>query len=368
MNKLIVANLLHRPMRSLISVLAVALEVIMILSIAAVFNGMLDGQKERSNGIGADLTVRPSNASMFNGTGGATLPVKNAEAIRHLQHVAIVAPVVQQFNTSGHVEILYGIDYPSFNAMKPFTFISGGPFQGPWDVIIDDIFAKSNKGYHVGDTIEVMKHQFRICGIVEHGKGGRKMLPLTTMWQLMPDADGKASLFYVKADKSANANLVSEEIQKTRGFEANEVQTMEEWVSMMTPDKIPGFNIALNVVTGIAVIVGFLVIFQSMYTAVLERTREIGILKSMGASKMAVVSVVVRETALLAVTGVLLGIVGTFGVQSLIGHVFPTLEFEISSGWIVRGAIIAFVGSLFGALYPAWMASRKDPIDALAYE
>ena len=52
----------------------------------------------------------------------------------------------------------------------------------------------------------------------------------------------------------------------------------------MTPDKLPGFNIALDVVTVIAVIVGFLAIFQSMYTAVLERTREIGILKSMGAS------------------------------------------------------------------------------------
>ena len=60
---------------------------------------------------------------------------------------------------------------------------------------------------------------------------------------------------------------------------------MEEWLSQMTPEKIPGFNIALEIVTGIAVIIGFLVIFQSMYTAVLERTREIGILKSMGASK-----------------------------------------------------------------------------------
>ena len=91
----------------------------------------------------------------------------------------------------------------------------------------------------------------------------------------------------------------------------------------MTPDKLPGFNIALDVVTGIAVIVGFLVIFQSMYTAVLERTREIGILKSMGASKLAIVSVVLRETAVMAVAGVLVGIAGTFGVQAAAGPRVP---------------------------------------------
>ena len=136
----------------------------------------------------------------------------------------------------------------------------------------------------------------------------------------------------------------------------------------MTPNKIPGFNIALNVVTFIAVLVGFLVIFQSMYTAVLERTREIGILKSMGASKLAIVGVVLRETAVIAVVGALLGIAGTYGVKLLIAHLFPMQHFEITGEWLVKAAIIAFVGAIFGAMYPAWMAARKDPIDALAYE
>ena len=74
MNKLIFANLLHRPMRSVISVLAVAIEVIMILSIVGIFMGMLNDQKQRTNGIGADLMLLPSNASIFNGVGGAPCP------------------------------------------------------------------------------------------------------------------------------------------------------------------------------------------------------------------------------------------------------------------------------------------------------
>jgi putative ABC transport system permease protein len=105
-----------------------------------------------------------------------------------------------------------------------------------------------------------------------------------------------------------------------------------------------------------------------MYTAVLERTREIGILKSMGASKLTIVDVVLRETAAMALAGVILGIAGTYSVQFAMKHLFPMQHFEITGIWIARGVGIAFLGAMVGALYPAWMAARKDPIEALAYE
>ncbi len=366
MNKLIFANLLHRPLRSIISVLAVGIEVIMILSIVGIFMGMLNDQKQRTNGIGADLMMRPSGASIMNGISGAPIPIKDAIAIRPLPHVAIVSPAITNFNTSPNdFGVIYGIDYDSFNALRPFVYLQGGRFQGPNDVIVDDVFA--GQKHRVGETIVVMDHPFRICGIVEAGKGGRKMIPIDTMGDLM-GAEGRASLFYIKSDDPANDQAIIQEIHAVRGLEAFPVQTMDEWLSMMTPERLPGFNIALNTVTGIAVIIGILVIFQSMYTAVLERTREIGILKSMGASKLAIVGVVLRECAVLAVAGVVVGIAGTFGVRTLLFHLFPTQHFEITGIWLGRGALIAFVSSICGALYPAWMAARKDPIEALAYE
>jgi putative ABC transport system permease protein len=347
MNKLIFANLLRRPVRSVISVLAVAIEVIMILSIVGIFMGMLNDQKQRTNGIGADLMLLPSNASMFNGVGSASMPIGDAVALLRLPHVTVVAPVIQHLNTNGNIEVLYGIDYATFSALKPFVFIAGGPFHGPNDAIIDDVAAGNN--YHVGDTIPVLGQPFRISGIVEQGKGGRKLIPLETMGQLT-GAEGKASLFYIKCDSPANDDLVMKEIRSTPGFGNNTLTTVDSWLNQMTPSKIPGFNVALEVITGIAVIIGFLVIFQSMYTAVLERTREIGILKSMGASKLAIVGVVLRECAVLAVAGVVVGIVGTYGVRTLLFHLFPTQHFEITVLWLGRGAAIAFVGSICGAL------------------
>jgi putative ABC transport system permease protein len=367
MNKLVLANLLHRPVRSIISVLAVAIEVVMILSIAGIFMGMLNDQKTRTNGTGADLMLWPSNSSFMNGVGGAPMPVKIADVVRRLPHVVAVSPAIQKLATNGKIEVLYGIDYESFDALKHFTFLSGGPFQKPNDVIIDDILAGSTPALHVGDTIQILDHPFRVCGIVEHGKGGRKLLQIDTMGDLT-GSSGRASLFYIKVDDKANIEAVRNEIHATKGLEDYPVQSIDEWLATMTPDKLPGFNVALGTVTGIAVIVGFLVIFQSMYTAILERTREIGILKSMGASKAEIVALVLRETSLIAVAGVLLGILGVFGVKLLLAHLYPTLNFEITGGWIGRGAVIAVAGAILGALYPAWIAARKDPIDALAYE
>src|ERR1019366_8829228 len=134
---------------------------------------------------------------------------------------------------------------------------------------------------------------------------------------------GKASVLYLKGDNPANNGLITSEIHATRGLENYKVQTMADVIALYTPARFPGFDLALNVVISIAVVVGFLVIFQTMYTAVLERTREIGILKSMGASKVTVVGVVLRECAVLAVLGVAVGIAATFGVRALLAVRFP---------------------------------------------
>ncbi|MBV8675187.1 MAG: ABC transporter permease [Acidobacteriaceae bacterium] len=367
MNKLVLGNILHRPVRTIISVAAVAIEIIMILSIVAIMVGMINDQKTRIGGIGADIIVQPPNASFLSGVSGAPVPAKVADVLRKLPHVAVAAPVITDLSTAGSVETIWGIDYQSYNALRPFTFVAGGPFNGPWDVIVDDFFARADHGHRIGDTIQIKGHPFRICGIVEHGKGGRKFVPIRTLGGLMGNPDN-ASLFYIRSDDLRNQQAIISEIHATPGLQQYQVQTLEAWMSMMTPAHLPGFNIALNVVISIAVIVGFLVIFQSLYTAVMERTREIGILKSMGASRLYIVNVVLREALFVAVAGIVLGIVCTQILKFGMSVRFPTVAFQVTNGWRLRGTIIALIGAVLGALYPAWKAASKDPIDALAYE
>lgn len=368
MNSLVVGNLVHRPLRSVISALAVAIEVVMILSIAAIMLGMLNGQKTRATGIGSDMIAKPGTTSNLMGVSGAPASAKVQQVLEKLPHVQVAAPVYIQLVASGTVENIFGINYDSFNALRPFTFIEGGPFSGPNEIIIDDVAAASGKGYHVGDVMKVLGRDFRISGVVEHGKGGRKFLPLETM-NAINGTENRCSLFYIKTDDPPRwQGVVKNEIKATDGLQQWDVQTLEEFLSMLTPERYPGFNIGLRVVIGIAVVIGFIVIFQSMYTAVLERTREIGILKSLGASKLYIVGLVLRESGLLAVTGIVAGVLITYALRLFLHIRFPQLEFSVTPGWVLSAVIIAMLGAAFGALYPALKAAGRDPIEALAYE
>jgi putative ABC transport system permease protein len=367
MNRMIVGNLVHRPVRSLISIVAVALEVTLILLIVGLCLGMLRDNRSRNAGIGADVIVLPPGSSFISGLTGAPMPVKIGEVLAKLPHVTSVAPVITTISSAGTLEIIAGIDLPSYQSLSGgFHFLEGGPFQAPYDVLVDDLFAQS-KHIKVGDTIDILNNKFRISGIVERGKGARKFVQLSTLQDLIGAKD-KATIFYLKLDDPANADTVVDEIKHVPGMERHTVNTMASYLAAMSTSNIPMLSTFINVVVGISMVIGFIVIFQAMYTAVMERTREIGILKSMGASKFYIVNVVLRETFLLALAGIILGIGISMASRVALAHKFPLMQVVVDGGWIVRATGIAIFGAIAGALYPAFKAAQKDPIDALAYE
>jgi putative ABC transport system permease protein len=366
MNKMIVSNLAHRPVRSAISIVAIGIEVTLILLIVGFSLGMLNDSRSRQAGIGADVIVLPPGSSNLVAVTGAPMPVKIADLIAKLPHVSVVAPVYIQISTgSGHLQNLYGIDLPTYEGLHPFRYLSGGPFESPDDVIVDDIFANGNH-VKVGENVSLLNQNFRVAGIVAHGQGARIFLELGKLQELN-GGQGKASAFYVKADNPAIAETVVQEIKNIPHMDTYGVHSMSEYLSMLTPDNIPMLSTFIRIVIGIAVTIGFIVIFQAMYAAVMERTREIGILKSLGASKFYIVSAILRETTVLSIGGIIVGFLISLAARIAIQS-RTTLPVDITSGWILRAIVIAIVGSLLGAIYPALKAAHKDPIDALAYE
>lgn len=367
MNKMVVANLVHRPIRSLISIVAIALEVTLILLIVGLCYGIMNDSKNRTAGIGADVIVQPPGSSFLAGISGAPVSVKVADVIRRMPHVKVVSPVIWQIATGGGLEVIDGIDISTFEALGgPFRYVEGGPFKGPDDVLVDDYIARQ-RHVKVGDSMTILNHEFRISGVVENGRGARKFVPMSTLQDLL-GATNKASVFYVKLDDPANAEQVVKAVKAQPGMETYSVLSTQDYLSMMTPSNLPGFRPFIGVVIGVSVIIGFLVIFQAIYTAVMERTREIGILKSMGASKLYIVNVVLRETLLLALAGIVLGVAVSLLARVGIQHRWPLVHIDRSNEWILRSTIIAIVGATAGAIYPAYKAAQKDPIDALAYE
>jgi putative ABC transport system permease protein len=259
-----------------------------------------------------------------------------------------------------------GVDLETFNKLSGgFEFIEGGPFQGPNDILVDDYYARQQK-LHVGDTITVLNHKWRVAGIFASGKLARLVLPLETVQDLTGN-HGKISQIYIKVDDPANIDKVIAALKQK--FEGYTIYSVPEFLSMISMEKVPGLNSFINVMIGIAVVIGFAVVCLSMYMAVLQRTREIGILKSLGASRAYVLELIVAEAFALGLAGTVVGILLSFAARWLISAIVPASlqQASVPDWWPIAGAI-ALVASLLGALYPGFSAARQDPIEALAYE
>jgi putative ABC transport system permease protein len=365
MGELVVRNLLHRPLRTLIGVMAVAVEVALVVLIVGLTSGLLQETAKRIQGIGADVMLQPPAASIFLGFSGSPMPIKIGDKLAELKYVQSVAPALLQFNSSGGVEVIYGIDPESFRAISGgFVFIHGHDMQGPDDLLVDDWAAKA-KNLKVGDTYNLLNHDWHVAAIIEHGKGARLFVPITTLQELVGARD-KASIFLLKCTRPEHTEDVMDEIRSV--LPGYTVRPLKDFLSLMTSTNIPGLETFIHAMIALAVSIGLLVIFLTMYTTVIERTRDIGVLKSIGANRSFIVRALLTESATLCVFGIVAGVGLSYAVRAGFIAGFPTLTILITQEWILRAGGIALAGAILGASYPAWLASRKDPVEALSYD
>ncbi len=362
--EMVVRNVLHRPIRTVVSIIAVAVEVTLVIIIVGLTSGLLQETAKRIEGVGADIMLQPPSASVFLAFSGAPMPIRIADRLRELKYVQAVAPVLLQFSSSGGIDVIYGIDPETFREVSGgFVFLAGHDMEGPDDILVDDWAAKA-KNVKANSTFRMLDHNFHVAGIVEHGKGARLFVPIQTL-QDLSGAHDKASLFFIKCTRPDHTQAVMDEMRPL--FPRYEIRPLKDFLSLMTSTNLPGLGAFVSSMIALAVAIGFLVIFLSMYTTVVERTRDIGVLKSLGASKGYIIKALLSETSLICAIGIVSGVVLSFVTRAFFLSAFPTLSILITPGWVLRAAAIAIAGGLLGASYPAWLASRKDPIEALSY-
>src|SRR5260370_3223847 len=170
---------------------------------------------------------------------------------------------------------------------------------------------------HVRDTLTILNRPWRVSGIYETGMLARLVVPLDTLQKLTANT-AKISVIYVKLDDPARTKEVIASLQQK--LKEYQIRSMEEYASLFSVGSVPMLKEFIWVVIALGVLVGFLVVFLSMYTAVLERTREIGVLKALGASPQYILNILLRATALLSVADSLLCVLLAYVTRFTIRH------------------------------------------------
>jgi len=355
-------NLTARPIRSALTVIAISIQVILVLMVVGLTSGVISEWGKRVEGVGADILVQPPNSSIFFAFSSAVMQESVGDAISALPGVDEVAPTLILMDQRNFV-VVYGIDYKRFNGLSQgFLFLAGRAFESPDEAIADDIVAQS-RHLRVGNTVSLLNHNFTISGIVAHGKGARFFIPLGTA-QEIAGAERRVSMFYVrsKGDTEGTRELIVSLLPEDR------VRTLSEYLTLMNSSNLPELKPFIRTMLGLGIVISFLVVFLTMHTMVMERTREIGILKALGSSRLDIAEFLLNEMLVIALAGSSLGIGITFLMKSILKVTTPSLMILIPPGWVFSSIGLALIGAGLGAIYPAMRAASFDPVVALAYE
>jgi putative ABC transport system permease protein len=365
MDNLVFSNIAHRPARTAVSILGTAVGVLLIVFTVGLAHGVLHERGRRESNIGAEIMIRASGSIGLGGGSQFRLPVSHAAELASIPGVRAATAVGQTLDKSDSgfgQRLIDGIIYDEYAALAGITMREGRKLGTGDEAIIDPEWQRSRNA-KVGDTVKLFERQFKIVGVYEPPGGGRIKIPLGTM-QEQEGADNRSSAILVACTDPAKQDEVAARILER--FPGDQLVFTRDLPEIYATG-VPALNVFIKVVVGVAAAISMLVILLAMYTTVTERTRQIGILKSLGMSKTSIAWVIEQEAIIVSVLGVAVGVLLTLLARAAVMRT-TSLTIEIEPRWILIALAVGLVGGSIGALYPALRAARQDAVEALSYE
>lgn len=394
---LILKGIRHRPMRSWLTILGVIIGVMLVVFILSLGDGIRGAVSKTLQMFGSDIIVvfPGKETNPFSSLlGGQRFRLEDAKNLENIEGVRIVS-----MEDVGTLNVEFGGEKKSVlihadppKAMAALFEESQGLklTEGRWptgdraaEVVLGDLAANNlfKKHIRVGDEIVVRSKRMRVVGVMS--PIGNQMsdnlifMPITLFHELAAVKPGATSI-NVKVDSAADINLIAKQIR----FQLSKQEAVREF-SVLTPEKanrlvgdiLSLIELALIFIALISLVVGAVGIMNTMYTSVLERIKQIGIMKAVGASNEAILSLFLLESGIIGLVGGLIGIflgvflafvvglvIAGFGIRGLFS--FASLDYL---GLLVVLAITFITGVISGIL-PARQAARLEPAEALRYE
>ncbi len=365
MLELVFANLRVRPFRTLISVVGVALGVVLVILFTGLARGMTNDLAKRAANWKAEIVfTRPGGLDAM--SSNAAVNVEYAARLLQIEGVSSTVPVLRYVSSDSRgrfgIKQVDGVDWEPFAEMNGIELLQGKAAVAVNEIVIDNRLAE-DENLKIGDTYELFGgKEYRVVGIFSPPSGARTKLSLVGLQDAMQT--DKCTYILVKLKDGLDVEAAAARIDQE--LPGNKI-TLSRDLVIDAQERLPGLNTFLRVLVALAAFVSTIFVLLSMHTTITERRKEIGILKSLGASTSFIISTIEGEAFMIGVLGVVIGLVSSFATAFLIGSQFG-LAFEFSSGWLMTAAAIAVIGSLAGALYPAWRASRIDPVEVMVNE
>jgi putative ABC transport system permease protein len=400
------ANLTHHKLRTALCALAVGIGLAMFLVSRGLARGSIGEVADRMQSVQAELLVLPAQENLVF-SGGAAFKSGWGErfaavADEHGPLASAIIPVYwAQVRMGGQQQRLFGVDpeqMPLF--LGPRKMLDGQPFDkaralaqriharraastqpnvddaftdgehaAAYELVIDDRLRAVGDGgrpYALGDTVQSMGRKFRIVGVVESGVAGRVFAPIEALRHIDIAGEPHSTVFFIKLRPGVEPHAAQAAFTTAAG-NAGQVQLTSEYGSRLERE-LGRVYMYVNATNALALIVCFLFILLTMYTFVLERTREIGILKALGVSRRGLLWLSIAEALMISGTGTVIGIALAFVAKAIIAVRLPLLTVDLQPTYLAGAALIGLVGGVGSALYPGWRAARLDPAVALGYE